>query len=217
MRICHLSDTHGSVPQIDQLGLIDVVVHSGDLMPSFSRGIKVIEEPRQLAWASLHADRMATSWGTKQPVLYVSGNHDYVDPTPAMRIAGMDARNIDDRVEEVAGLKFYGFPYVHWFTGEWNRELSEDAIYQKLKPVAEMIECGEIDILVAHSPYYGSLDRNAYGERCGSKAIRETLFKLIRPLTAYLCGHIHESNGVNKYHKMICSNAATTQRIINIP
>ncbi len=217
VRIAHISDTHGGIPRIDQLGTIDVVVHSGDMMPSWSRGIRAIEVPRQTAWCAAEADRMANCWGTKQPFLYTSGNHDYVDPTPAMRAAGMNAECIDDRVVEAAGLKFYGFPYVHWFTGEWNREEGEDKLYERLRPVAEMIERGEIDILVAHSPYYGNQDRNGYGERCGSKAMREIIFNLTRPLTAYLCGHIHEAAGVNKFHKMIYSNAATVQRVLSIP
>ncbi len=215
-RLIHFSDTHGSIPYLDQLETIDVVVHSGDLHPNWSRGILPIERSRQLAWSIAEAPRMADNWGTNQPFLYCGGNHDYSDPVPAMRAAGMDAYNIENRVVEAAGLRFYGFPYVKYWSGEWNGEVGESELARMLQPISEMIESGEIDILVAHGPYYGCLDRNGYGERCGSKSLRQMIFGLTRPLKALLTGHIHEGEGINMYHKMIVSNAAQISRLITL-
>ncbi len=204
--ICHVSDTHG---YLVPLMAADVVVHSGDFMPSFTRGIRACEVPRQERWVADNMPRLK-AWIGDRPFLFVPGNHDYYDPIQAMVDAGIDARDVTGTTF-LGCHRVYGFPYVPVFTGEWNYEIFEDDI-------ARRFDTEGADIVIAHSPIYGVLDRNAQGGRCGSKAIRAYLQD---PANAapewYLCGHIHESAGTQGWSRGIkISNAATTRRVITI-
>lgn len=203
-------------------GSIDYIVHSGDFCPNFSRGIRAIEEPRQEQWLRDNADRIS-AWLKNIPVLFVPGNHDFVDIPKILNDCGLstiiDICKKDSKGKPVPvdfmGKKIYGSPWVPYFTGEWNYELEDDKEELAVKEVLSI----KPDIIVSHSPIYGVLDRNGQGTRCGSRQwkwqLEEQMLNGYVP-AYYLHGHIHESNGIMRWKGIVVSNAATTANVIEI-
>lgn len=206
----HVSDNHGFLEKLDPTA--EVIIHSGDFLPSFSRGIRAIEIPRQQEWISTNKDRLA-AWIGGRPFLYTPGNHDYVDPCPIMRGWGLDAWNLyEDGPRAVTpSIQAAGFPWVNHFTGEWNYEIGPSDMLTRARQIPPC------EMLVAHGPIYGVLDRNAYGTRCGSLEIRHWLQNHEQPPLWYLHGHIHEARGYQPWSRGLrVSNAATIQRRIHL-
>jgi predicted phosphodiesterase len=58
VKILHISDTHGRMPELR--GEHDVIVHSGDMLPNRSFGISAIEETFQRYWVEEHARERST-------------------------------------------------------------------------------------------------------------------------------------------------------------
>ncbi len=211
LTVCHVSDSHGWLGD-PLLGDFDVVVHSGDFLPNRTRGILNIERPFQEQWIRANAVKI-NAWLRHRPVLITHGNHDFINSVPVLESIGVEAYCLDDQRVEFGGHVFYGFPHVPHFTGEWNYETSD----RELKARLDAIDPEGVEVLVAHSPIFGVLDRNAQGQRCGSTPMRKWLQNLPHVPEHYLCGHIHESNGRMLWSRGIhVSNAATTQRLITL-
>lgn len=191
----------------------DVIVHSGDLMPNRSFGIRSIEETWQPHWVAENLGRLA-AWIGARPFLYTPGNHDYIDPTVALRAAGVDAHLLIG-FAEVNGVGFYGHPWTPEFCG-WNWMCGAVEMAERLAWFREMNDQGAIDVLVSHGPMYGVLDRNARGHRCGCPVLKKTLQEARHLPKAMLCGHLHEANGHVMWNGMHVSNAATTQRVVTV-
>ena len=64
----------------------------------------------------------------------------------------------------------------------------------------------EKTILLSHYPPKGVVDKTDFGAHVGSKELRELIEKYQPPL--FLCGHIHESAGVEKIGKTTVVNMA---------
>ena len=230
MRILHVSDTHGLPPEPPKGGKegskeddFDVVVHSGDLMPNTSFGVAVLERAFQPRWLEQNAKHFPKGWYGK-PVIMVPGNHDYVDPTPALRSVGLDVQLLVDDVVEIGGVRFWGHPWTPPFY-DWNYMLPPAAMSAKLARLADEARRGGVHVLVSHGPMYGVLDRNQSGERCGCPQLRHVVTEASGELRMILHGHIHESAGLMK--RWVChphldrprqvSNAACTQRTTSVP
>lgn len=215
MRILHISDTHGMLPEPPDPATYDVVVHSGDMMPNRSFGIREIENVFQRYWIEENAPKFHLDYWAK-PFLYVPGNHDYVDPTPAMRLAGIDAKLLCNDVREVKGVRFYGSPWTPEFCG-WNWMCGPTAMAEHLAPAKALMDKGLVDVLVTHGPMFGVLDRNREGDRCGCKVLREIVQGASAPPKLLLHGHIHEAAGyIGWTGELRISNAALTQRIVTL-
>ncbi len=212
-RLLHLSDTHGSMPPL--VGDFDVVVHSGDFCSNRTFGIRSIEETYQPHWLTEKAPKLRAWLGSK-PVLVCSGNHDYADVALHLRAAGINAHSLDNALVDINGVSFYGFPWTSTFY-DWNWMCGPREMAHHLTPAVELMEQGGIDVFVSHGPMYGVLDRNSDGERCGSTVVREVMQSVRHLPRAFLCGHIHESHGLQAWSRgMLVSNAATTQRIVTV-
>lgn len=210
MIVLHVSDNHGLLERLDPTA--QLVVHSGDFLPSFSRGNRAIEFLRQEEWVNNNKNRL-TSWLGNRPFLYTPGNHDFFDPCPVMRSWGVDAHNlwVDGGRAITPCVQTEGFPWVNHFTGEWNYEIGPSDMLTRARVIPPC------EMLVAHGPIYGVLDRNALGQRCGSLEIRHWLQNHELPPKWYLHGHIHESCGWRLWARGLrVSNAATTQRRIKL-
>lgn len=214
MKILHTSDTHGGMPALQADG--DIIVHSGDMMPNRSFGIREIENAFQGYWVHDNVERMK-AWIGERPFLYTPGNHDYVDPTPVMRDAGIDARLLCNGSLTIEGVRFYGSPWTPEFYG-WNWMCADAAeMRDNLQSAVDGFEEGTIDVFVCHGPMFGVLDRNASGERCGSKVLREVMQSAEHPPKLFLHGHIHEACGVQGWSRgVIVSNAACSQRVLTV-
>jgi Icc-related predicted phosphoesterase len=208
MRLLHISDTHGTLPKLSTDA--DVIVHSGDLMPNAQRG-GPYEADWQANWIVSNSVGLR-NWIGSRPFIFTHGNHDFAIATPWLIDAGVDAVCLDDTTHVLNGISFYGIPWTKYFTGAWNRELHPREMQEVINRIPY------VNVLVSHGPPLGILDRNVYGERCGCPTMRNALdYGTISVPDVYLCGHIHESNGVCRVGDTLYSNAATTQHIIELP
>jgi Icc-related predicted phosphoesterase len=212
VKFTHVSDNHGYLPKLIGEGL---VVHSGDFLPNRSR-IRLIEESFQPQWIRDNAEQLK-QWLGDRTMLITPGNHDFIDPARSMQEIGLSVWNIDRALMTVEGIRFRGFSPVPYFTGEWNHEYPRRQLEDLVDSFGTEHRGDAADVIVAHSPIFGVLDRNGQGERCGSLPMRK-LLQIVTPAPKYyLHGHIHESAGhVGWSRGIMVSNAATTQRIITV-
>ena len=226
MKILHISDWHGDM-SLDS-GDSDIIVCSGDLLPNRSLGQRdrdsqvgkaslAAEKNYQTAWVLKNIEKFKSLIGAK-PFLFCPGNHDFINPVPLLKDAGLNAIDLENKREEVLGFSFYGFPYINYIVGEWQYEL----IPTELAAKTQEIPLETIDVLVAHCPPYGFLDM-AGGHKFGNSALSGRLYygceKWPRMI---LCGHLHPSfgiielpNGGERGHCII-SNAATGARMLEL-
>lgn len=213
MKILHISDTHGNMWTPRHFDA-DVVVHSGDFFPSFSRGVRAIEEGKQRAWLLNEAKRIKRVVGDR-PLVFCAGNHDYLDPATILGAHGVNVKNITNGFAfvHVSGesVRFDGFPYVNRLDGEWNYEVNEPEMRARVDRLAMRLVADSV--LVTHGPAYGVLDR-VRGVNVGSKALG-SLVVTLQP-RAHLHGHIHEANGMQLVGRTLVSNAATAGRVIEL-
>ncbi len=220
----HISDTHGRLDPLDLEG-VDLIVHSGDFLPSFSWGDRQHDTPRQREWLYQSAARIR-DWTGGLPVLHCQGNHDFFSSTSVesiLRDNGCKWTDITNRSDEIAGLVWYGLPWVPQY-GTCNYGCELDELYRRTEDALR----AEPDILVAHCPPWGVLDLSAgyhpFGgrpvppEHIGNPALTAWLMRddVKRP-AHILCGHVHESHGYANVGATAVSNAATTQHRIVLP
>ncbi len=212
MKLLHLSDTHGLIPELDLRG-VDVVVHSGDILPNRTRGFAPIEENFQNCYLHAERERYRKAWGGI-PFLFVTGNHEFIDPTKGLLAAGVDAINLNNTTVTIKGVTFRGFHYTPYFNGEWADELQPIAMryaVQSLEP-----ELAGVDVLVSHGPLYNVLDRNAQGVCCGNKPLCKMMKTMASPPRYFLHGHLHESHGFRVMKNFTVFNSATIQQIVEV-
>jgi Icc-related predicted phosphoesterase len=152
----------------------------------------------------------------------IAGNDDpwYVDDLLA------DARGIvfcDDRVVRVGPHEMISLSYANPTPWDSPRELGEDALYERLRALAERLERPETSIFNLHVPPYDSgLDRapklkpdltpvytggQPVPIPVGSTAVRR-LIEEVQPLLA-LHGHIHESRGETRIGRTLALNSGS--------
>jgi Icc-related predicted phosphoesterase len=228
MNLLHFSDCHGRVPTWMEGTEHDLVVCSGDLLPDrYPR--KVERERMNLPYSMPGSPAFQEQWLRTQrqrftdlvrgkPFLFCPGNHDFFDPVPVLREWGIEAYNLSEKVVEVAGWKFYGFPFIPWAGGAWNYEVKPPAMHAKMMAMLELLYDEAFDVLVAHCPPFGVLDiakdTQRYGNMMMWNAFKAEDAK--RP-HLYLCGHIHASRGMSTVGDMPVSNAATTKHVLILP
>lgn len=123
-------------------------------------------------------------------IVYVPGNHDAPHASPA----NIDGRSVDWlglRIHGVGGggPRRFGFPY------EW----TDDDLGRNPPPLC--------DVLLTHTPPFDTaLDRTAHGKHVGSRTIRDWAGATDGLL---VCGHIHESSGVDTVGNCLCYNTGS--------
>lgn len=223
IRLCHISDTHGSWPALS--GAHDVVVHSGDFLPDSNKyylvANKTLEMAYQLDWLNKNLNSMS-HWLKGRTFLFTCGNHDFLHGEMIESVlgsAGIKAICLNDKIVTYEGVNFYGFPYVPAINGLFNYEKQLDGMQIEVDKLVEVLNQTYVDVLVAHAPPYQILDLTRSNEVIGNQPMADA-FKLkikpeMRPMH-YLCGHVHESNGLRLSDGTLFSNAATTKHIIEI-
>lgn len=180
VRILHITDVHGSRKGLEIINSfapkVDLIVVAGDVAmdPAFFR--RFYSEACELG-----------------RVLYVLGNNEH----PSFE-APSGCIKLDGRKLEVMGLTFGGLggsPITPFNTPNEYRD--EDA-----GPILESL--GYVDVLVSHTPPYGTgADLSAVGY-IGSKAVREYMERY-RP-RAILSGHVHEASFAGPVEGVIVVN-----------
>jgi Icc-related predicted phosphoesterase len=173
-------------------------------------------EERVQAWMALADERLGDSG---IPVYLVPGNDDET---------GLDrhldgwkvCRNVNERIDELAGRPVMGFAYSQ--PTPWNtpRELPEEQLGERLASIADGIREPERAIFMLHVPPHNSgldvaplLDANlrprvTAGDvmrgPVGSTAIRAAIERYGPMLGVH--GHIHESGGEVRIGRTLCVN-----------
>lgn len=220
-RVCHVSDTHGYFPRL--LGKFDFVVHSGDFFPNsqYVWSNKIKEMEFQYQWLEEKIPVMK-EWLQNHPLLYTLGNHDFLNADfmeTRLNASGIVAINLADKITMHQGINLYGFPYIPYINGSWNYERTEQDMAPHIDQMCSALNQTFVDILVSHPPPYACLDLANNGELLGSTLLATALdYKIQREMlpTAMMFGHIHEAQGVMIRNGVLCSNAATTQRIVEL-
>lgn len=214
MRIGHFSDIHGNISKL--LGsseLPDVWVCSGDFFPNATRGDRSVEVGFQAAWFKQVVNTLIARFGGK-PVVWVGGNHDYVNLAELLRENGYEAA-FDATVEavEIGGHRFAGMREIPWIAGEWNGEEHD------LSPMVDRVFEADPTILVTHAPAAGILDDdNGGGHGCGNRPLTRALTYRPHRIVAHLFGHIHDQSGREVEEMGIrFYNNAETLRFIEVP
>ncbi len=172
--LCLISDTHRLHRGLT-LPPADVLIHCGDFCSFHRADLEVLADVD--AW---FAECPATH------VLCTGGNHDHELDAGTFRFS--HATFLKDRLVEVAGLSFYGAPWVPELRG-FAFYATEEELIEKWK----LIPAG-IDVLITHTPPEGILDLPFNGTRhIGCTHLRQEL-KRIRP-RLHVFGHVHASYG----------------------
>lgn len=188
-----LGDVHGAYDRLQEaLGWltgrdVDALLLAGD----FTAGL-----PPGWARPDHDADPLAPlrravelARGTGLPVAFVPGNH---DPPEAPL-----AENVDRSTRTIGGVRIYGIggagPARMGFPYEWG----DEALARLSVP--------ERDLLLTHAPpAETSLDRTSSGRHVGSRVLRHLA---AGTRGALVCGHIHESPGLERLGDCLCYNA----------
>jgi Icc-related predicted phosphoesterase len=222
LRISHCSDNHGHLTPLSPLA--SLIVCSGDFLPNEAKGPSEVAFKREVEyqefWVRQNISDIA-EWLSGRPLLFSSGNHDFIDPCPILREFGLDAINIDNKIVEHSGRRFYGFPFVPWIQGRWNFELVIKDMVSKVEEMGKVCNEGRVDILVAHCPPYGILDELTgfyWGTHGGNTSLANLINYQWMP-EFILSGHFHDAAGIRlltRAHSQIdiqmnciVSNAAT--------
>ena len=220
-RLTHFSDTHGSpfTTSIPESSI--AVVHSGDLLPNLTRGIREEEIPYQREWLIANLPAVRRALGDRL-FLFIRGNHDFMSAAEMeglMRDAGIRATCLEpgptNEVHTILGVRFYGFPYIPFIAGEWNFEARSAEMSDRVSAIPEC------DILVAHCPPFGICADVILGKGGGNAPLMNWLGYECPKLPRWLlCGHMHDSHGIGMFHRdnevMLVSNAATTVHTLEI-
>lgn len=201
-RIVATSDTHFPFSN----NLIpdgDILIHAGDLMYYGDPG----------EWNSRLESFAALPHKTK---LYVPGNHDYY-PFHYRGIARSTLRReggrtlLDDGTDGVrkltkdSGLHILAIPYVTGLNG-WAYNVEEEWLEGWLRRV-DMSATVYPDIVVSHSPPFRI--RDAVGKNnYGSTALNKWFYSLAKKPKLWICGHIHESYGIEEIEGCTFANVA---------
>ena len=189
MKICCISDTHGSHHQLDMTQYkADMLVFAGD----WTRG-------RDLA---LGETEDFLDWLDEQPYKHkvvIAGNHEvtverYEEDFNTLIAAYPDITYLNNESATIDGIKFYGSPYSNEFCN-WafmEEEVLLIDIWDKIPD--------DTNVLITHGPAYGCNDlvNNFYSRdpHVGSQSLSYRK-KELKDLKVHISGHIHEAYGIN--------------------
>lgn len=187
MRIDCIADLHGHYPTLEGG---DLLIIAGDLtaQDKESQYFVLLQKLAQEKY---------------EKIIIVAGNHDTCLQKDDWTISwAIDSQEIFtylcDSGTEFEGLKIWGSPWSPWFPGInplcKSFVLSDEALYDKWMMIPK-----RTDILITHTPAYGTLDyRELFdGTRyhMGSKTLEAWIKYVERPLL-HCFGHIHEGYGI---------------------
>jgi Icc-related predicted phosphoesterase len=198
--ILALADQHGLLPEIEPC---DVVVIAGDICP-----LEDDTPEYQAHWLNV----TFRAWLEQLPakhVVGIAGNHDFVFLEPPEVCRDLPWTYLRDSGTEVAGLRFYGTPWIPTLGG-WAFEADEET---ELGHVFSLIP-ENLDVLICHGPPYGFGDRalllGGHGpdsfEHAGSRALLKAIDRARPRLVVF--GHIHEDHGQWERGSITLANVA---------
>lgn len=181
MRICALSDLHGTLPEVPDC---DLLLLGGDYCPNSN--LMHFWYGKQMApWLEELATRMK--------IVGVGGNHDELFEKHPDLVPKMEWTYLQDKLLEWNGLRIWGSPWQLRFY-DWAFNLMEDQLERKWELIPD-----DTDILITHSPPYGYGDlaedfQTKKSEHVGSPSLMGRIMEVSPKLCVF--GHIHAGRGV---------------------
>jgi Icc-related predicted phosphoesterase len=190
LKFIAISDTHCRHRNI-KLPKGDVLLHAGDISHKGSK--REIED--FLDWFG------KLSYPYK---IFIAGNHDFFfEKEKAVFIKTIIPATVHYLKDEeviINGIKLWGSPYTPFFF-QWafNKKRGKHLAthWNNIPP--------DIDILLTHGPVYGILDMVINEQHIGDQDLLKRVLE-IKP-KVHVCGHIHESYGMQKRHGIKFVNA----------
>ncbi len=194
MKFVFISDTHGLHNEL-VLPKGDILIHGGDIS---DRGTRE-EVVAFLNWFG------ELDYSTK---IFIGGNHDiFLDENPVdlLELIPSSVIYLRNSSTTINGIRIWGSPvtpdFESWAFGKSRRDMEE---HWKYMPT-------EIDILLAHTPPAGILDKSSEQRALGCKYLL-TKVEAIKP-RFHLFGHIHSSYGLVKIRDTEFINGANLHSI----
>lgn len=207
MKILAVTDMHGNFrPLIEYLknNQVDLVILAGDIT--------------HFGPAELGEDILNEISSYDVPVMVIPGN---CDPESIHKeIESSRAVNIHARSSVVKDVGICGFGGSNPTPFNTPLEFEEVEIYDEAKNALEGIKDHRITIFVTHAPPHGTkTDLLPSGDHAGSISLRKVVEEF-QP-TINICGHIHESRGMDKIGETLVVNPGRLAEgyacFINIP
>jgi len=198
MRIIAFADVHGSYDRVGEIlaaeTSFDAVIVGGDLTTHGTTD------------EACSAIQGIQKFG--KPVLAVAGNMDL----PAFDVAYETLHvNINAKGIVVGDAGFFGIAGSPFTPMNTPYEISEAEIARRANMGWRDVNSARWKIFVPHAPPRGTaLDKILIGKHVGSLAVRE--FVELRQPDVLVCGHIHESRGIDVLGKTQMVNCGTAAR-----
>lgn len=187
MRLAYLVDIHERFSlvstNLSRIGELDALVLGGDLTN---------------AGTAEDAERALVEWQASVPRLFaVAGNMD--SPAIDTRLRELDI-SLDQAGVVVEDIGFFGVSAAPVSSLRTPYELDEEELTRRIDVAFEQVVGSSRQIFCPHAPPRGTAcDRLRDGQHVGSTAVRAFIEREQPDLV--LCGHIHESRGVDRIGK----------------
>jgi len=155
------------------------------------------------------AARAIAAWRPLAPMLLaLAGNMD--SPEIDARLAELDVA-LDQRTITIDDVALYGVSAAPLSPLETPYELSEDELAHRIDTAYQQLDDARIRVFCPHAPPYGTTcDRLANGRHVGSTAVRRHVEQ--HQPDVVLCGHIHESRGIDNIGATLIANPGPLMR-----
>lgn len=199
MQLVAVSDTHWKLDEL-KLPKGDIFVFAGDWSVSnggVSDAIKFANYVHKLKF---------------KHKLVIAGNHDFAAQHESSLVKQLfkeaGAIYLQDESVVIDGLKFWGSPwspeFMNWAFMKPDYELTK--VYNGIDP--------DTDILITHTPPYGTLDRLPSFENVGSHALEDAVHR-VKP-SVHIFGHIHCGYGVEYSDNTVYYNVSVCDDNYNL-
>lgn len=190
MKVLHSSDLHGNYKKLLEAlsEKFDLWIDTGDFFDNISWGNPYLEAPYQLSVLRARAKEINDALEDR-PLIYVPGNHDYVELSVA--ISNAFRVEPDSSISKLDHV-FSGFREVGRTGVPWNGEL-RDEFFPLLM---DMTFSHDPTILITHNPATGVLDQDVHGDSYGIDGLRERIEA--SRVRHHFFGHIHNSGNCER-------------------
>jgi Icc-related predicted phosphoesterase len=200
VRILAFSDLHGhafhEAERLVALHRPDWLVLCGDMLPDFNQRP---EANRTEAQRSFWRDHRGAFMRQGTVTTFLHGNHEL----PGFRAEGMDAvpRDLAGRLVRLEGVPGDSGPFS-FARGRPDSQLEAELTDQLSRAPSPVI-------YISHAPPLGSCDKTYRGDHIGHRPLLMHLKARDWPRALVLCGHVHQSFGIDSPGLSTIINVAT--------
>lgn len=220
MIIGHFSDLHGDLEPLRRAPRVpDAWACTGDFFPNTTMGVVEVETRFQPRWFATVAKEMVALLRGR-PLLWLRGNHDYVDLAELLLEHGhLRAHNVAHyeapmvvratAEDKIAVAAFEGIPYI---AGVWATEMRQGDLATRAR---RAFDAAGANVLLTHAHPHGVLGHGIEG----IMSVAGRLMYDEHAFAAHLFGHIHECGGMSARvgpRGTLCVNSARTLQFVEL-